>query len=185
MSRVPASVLAGDARDPARRDPPMGPDEAAAAAVLHALAFAGPDAIRPWTAADFAGFCDSPGAFRILAPEKGRLDALMLGRVIGPEAELVTLATRPLSRRRGFARALLARFALRAAALGAETAFLEVAEPNEGARALYAAAGWAEVGFRRNCYRLSGGGRANAVVMSCDLGAVPAENAGDRQTDWV
>ncbi|MEC9431336.1 MAG: GNAT family N-acetyltransferase [Pseudomonadota bacterium] len=158
-------------------DAPLTGPEAEAAAALHAAAFSGPDAIGPWSADDILGFCASPGAFRLTAPDPSGLAALLLGRVVGPEAELVTLATRPQARRRGLARALVRAFARRAAARGAETAFLEVAEPNAPARALYLAEGWGVVGRRRDYYRLRGGGRADALVMSRDLRDISSEIA--------
>ena len=70
MSRVPAGVLAGDARDPARRDPPMGPDEAAAAALLEQTAANG-DLAEIYR--DIAAFKAVSGAGDALTPEDRRL----------------------------------------------------------------------------------------------------------------
>jgi ribosomal-protein-alanine N-acetyltransferase len=49
---------------------------------------------------------------------------------------------------------------------GAVEAFLEVRVDNEAARALYARAGFAQVGLRRGYYD---GGRVDAVVMRREL----------------
>lgn len=135
---------------------------AEAAAALHAAAYG--DAGRPWTAAEFAALLARPGAVLLLEG-----DALLLGAAAGGEAELLTLAVRPAARRRGLARRLLVAFEARAAALGAEAAFLEVAEDNAPARALYAAAGWREVGRRRDYYRRTDGNVADALVLRRDL----------------
>ncbi|MFN4101064.1 MAG: GNAT family N-acetyltransferase, partial [Pararhodobacter sp.] len=103
-----------------------------ALAALHARAFATPP---PWSAAGFAGLLDSPLVF-LTADAQGR--AFALGRVVAGEAELLTLATDPAARRQGLARAQMAAFEREAQARGAVTAFLEVAEDNAAARALYA-----------------------------------------------
>lgn len=74
------------------------------------------------------------------------------------EAELLNLAVAPAWRRKGVAWALLN--ALDRAATG--DIFLEVAEPNSGAIALYSRAGWKSVGVRPGYYLR---GTVNGVVM--------------------
>jgi ribosomal-protein-alanine N-acetyltransferase len=127
--------------------------EAAAAAAL--LAEGGPPGERPWTAAEI----------RALATP----DALLLGVAAGGEAEILTLAVRPSARRRGLARRLLAAFRAAAATAGAGRAFLEVAEDNAAARALYVADGWIEAGRRPRYYARSDGRPADALILSREL----------------
>jgi ribosomal-protein-alanine N-acetyltransferase len=80
-------------------------------------------------------------------------------RQAGPdEAELLNLAVDPASRRRGVASALLT--ALEREASG--QLFLEVAEPNLPAIALYEHHGWVRNGVRKGYYRQ---GSVNAIVM--------------------
>jgi len=86
-----------------------------------------------------AGFC----AWRQTAPD---------------EAELLNLAVDPASRRRGVASALLT--ALEREATG--QLFLEVAEPNRPAIALYEHHGWVRNGIRKGYYQQ---GLVNAIVM--------------------
>jgi len=86
-----------------------------------------------------AGFC----AWRQSAPD---------------EAELLNLAVEPALRRQGVASALLEALAL--AATG--TVFLEVAEPNGAAIALYEHHGWVRNGVRKGYYDR---GNVNAIVM--------------------
>ncbi len=124
-----------------------------ALARLHAASFTRP---RPWSAEEFAGLLAGPGAFLLSDPH-----GFLLGRAIADEAELLTLAVDPAHRRKGIAARLLAGFSTRAAALGATTAFLEVASDNAAARALYVGAGWAQAGLRRNYYAPG----IDAVVM--------------------
>ncbi|MFO7855350.1 MAG: GNAT family N-acetyltransferase [Paracoccaceae bacterium] len=137
--------------------------EAAAAAAIHAAAFAGRE--RGWSPDEIRALAERPGAVALLSEA-----AFLLGVVAAGEAELLTLAVRPSARRRGAARRLLAGFRARAAALGAETAFLEVGEDNRAARALYAADGWREAGRRRGYYALSDGSRVDAMILRRELG---------------
>jgi ribosomal-protein-alanine N-acetyltransferase len=74
------------------------------------------------------------------------------------EAELLNLGVDPDFRRRGVGAALLE--ALCGAARG--EIFLEVAEPNAAAIALYRRAGWEAVALRKGYYE---SGRVHAVVM--------------------
>jgi len=74
------------------------------------------------------------------------------------EAEILNLAVDPAWRRRGVASALLT--AVTEQARG--DIFLEVAEPNAAAIALYRKHGWVETGFRTGYYDH---GTVNAVVM--------------------
>ncbi|MRX49428.1 GNAT family N-acetyltransferase [Paracoccus sp. S-4012] len=132
----------------------MTPDDLAA---LHARCFTAPP---PWSAAAFADILSLPGAFLILQP-----GGFLVGRVVADEAELLTLAVAPEARRHGLGRALCEGFAAAGRANGAASAFLEVAEDNAPARALYAAAGWREAGRRRGYY---GPGR-DAMILRLDL----------------
>lgn len=140
----------------------MTPD---ALAALHAQCFSTPP---PWSAASFAALLADPSVFLIADPP-GR--AFLLGRVIAGEAELLTLATDPGSRRRGLARDLLARFDRQARARDATTAFLEVAEDNTAARALYDSAGWVRAGRRPGYYRRPGAPPVAALILCKSPGA--------------
>jgi ribosomal-protein-alanine N-acetyltransferase len=132
--------------------------EAAGLAALHAAAF--PPAER-WGAEAIALMLDLPGAFGLHCPGAG----FVLARVAADEAEILTLAVAPAARRQGHGGALLAAAMAQAAARGAAAMFLEVAEANGPARALYAAAGFAEAG-RRRAYYPDGG---DALVLRRDL----------------
>lgn len=127
-------------------------------ATLHARCFTTPP---PWSAADFAGFLGDPLAFLLTEGDAG----FLLGRAVAGEAELLTLAVAPESRRLGLGRKLVARFLYQARLRGAEEAFLEVSAANPGAQTLYAAAGFGESGRRRGYYATPEGGRIDAIVM--------------------
>jgi ribosomal-protein-alanine N-acetyltransferase len=119
----------------------MTPGEMAA---IHASAFPPPEA---WDAAAIAGLLATPGCFAHARP-----GAFILARVAADEAEVLTLATEPARRRQGLARALLDQAAATAIACGARTMWLEVAEANVAARALYRALGFQQAGRRPAYY---------------------------------
>jgi len=129
-----------------------------ALAALHAAAFT--DTPRPWSAAEFAGLLTQPGTLVVSHP-----GGFALGRVAGPEAELLTLAVHPAARRRGLARRLVGEFEARAAACGAEECLLEVADGNAAARALYAALGYLLAGRRPGYYRRPDADPVDALVL--------------------
>lgn len=138
----------------------------AALAATHAAAFLSE---RPWSAAEFETLLAGPGTLFV-----GDARAFLLGRVVLDEAEVLTLATHPAHRRQGLARAALAAFLAKAGGRGAARALLDVAEDNAPARALYAAAGFAEIA-RRPAYYAGRGGAGSpgtaALVLARGLDA--------------
>lgn len=136
---------------------------AEALAATHHACFA---ADRSWSAEEIAALLDDASV--ILC---GDASSFVLGRVIFDEAEVLTVATHPDARRLGLAAGCLAGFHAQARRTGAARAFLEVAEDNIGARALYARFGYAQVGLRQGYYVRSGGRRVDALVLSLDLNA--------------
>ena len=133
----------------------MTPEDMAA---LHGRCFTTP---RPWSAAAFAALLADPLCFALTEP-----GALLLGRAVAGEAELLTLATAPEARRQGIAARLLAGFLAEAQTRSAETAFLEVAADNAAAIALYQAGGFATAGRRRGYYTRPDGPALDALVMT-------------------
>ncbi len=128
------------------------PEDAAVLAGLHAAAF---DA--PWRAGEIAALMATPGVFALTIDGQG----FILCRAIAGEAEILTLAVDPARQRAGVGRRLVEAAAGLAVRGGAESLFLEVADDNHAALALYASTGFERVGLRR-AYYASG---ADAVVM--------------------
>ena len=124
---------------------------------LHAQAFS---STRTWSAAEFGDLLDQPGA--ILA---GDDRAFALLRVTLDEAEILTIATAPAHRRKGLARKALAQAEQAAQIAGAAVIFLEVAEDNTAARALYAQAGYAQIGRRPGYYLPKDAAPVAALVL--------------------
>lgn len=134
-------------------------------AALHAAAFAGA-APPPWSAGEIAGALLGAGAFAVTRHGAG----FAVLRAVAGEGELLTLAVAPGCRRSGHGAGLLAEGEARLLGAGARRAVLEVATGNAPARALYAAAGWAEAGRRPGYYRAPDGTRQDALILAKTLG---------------
>ena len=126
-------------------------------ATRHADAFKAD--MRPWSVKEFETLLSSSHVHLVEVE-----NAFALLRIIVDEAEILTLATDPAHRRQGLARALLATLAQEARTHGAKTIFLDVAETNTAARALYAGAGFEEKG-RRTAYYQTPDGRVDALLL--------------------
>jgi ribosomal-protein-alanine N-acetyltransferase len=136
--------------------------DAPAMARAHASAFhAG------WRASEIAKLMRFAGGFGVVADD-GEAGFILVCAIAG-EAEILTLAVPPALRRQGVGRALLAAATGLAAEAGAESMFLEVAEDNAAARALYLGAGFVVAGRRRDYYALADGTRSDALVLRLDL----------------
>lgn len=123
---------------------------------LHAAAFTNP---RPWSAAEFAVLLAQSTTIAVAA-EQG----FALGRLIGEEAELLTIAVAPAARRLGVGRGLLRRFVTAVAARGGRTIFLEVSSLNDSAIALYLGEEFHKITLRKDYYSHAGQ-RADALIM--------------------
>ena len=132
----------------------MTPEDLAA---LHRRCFTMP---RPWSAAEFATLLAAPRTLLCSAAE-----GFLLGRLAGEEAEILTLAVAPECRRRGIGRMLVRDFEARAARAGGSEVFLEVAEDNSAAQALYEGLGYRRAGCRPGYYPGARGGRIAALVL--------------------
>ena len=119
---------------------------------------------RPWSADEFATLL-----IQKTTVTAGDADAFVLGRVQIDEAEILTLATAPAHQRKGRAKAALADFLNKVAANGVNTVFLEVADDNDAALALYQSAGFKRVGLRQGYYRRTDGPARDAVVLQLTL----------------
>lgn len=134
---------------------------AARLADLHAAAFP-----APWDAAAFEALLDQSGVLAIEAP-----GGFILIRTVADEAEILTLAVDPVARRRGLGARLVRDGAAAAAAGGAARLFLEVADDNTAALAVYARAGFLEAGRRPGYYARPDGRPRDALILALNLSA--------------
>jgi [ribosomal protein S18]-alanine N-acetyltransferase len=135
----------------------VGPAYAAVLAAIHAASFQE----EPWGAAAFQTQLEMHGVIGLLDKRGG----LLMLRVTADESEILTICVLPRLRRSGIARGLLQAGIVKAAELGAASMFLEVDMGNRAAQALYAAAGFTEVG-RRKRYYANG---ADALVLRLQM----------------
>ncbi|MFS4436842.1 ribosomal protein S18-alanine N-acetyltransferase [Paracoccaceae bacterium GXU_MW_L88] len=112
---------------------------------------------RPWSAAEIARLLDQIGVEALHAP-----NGFAITRKIADEAELLTIAVAPEAQRQGIARRLLNQAHQTLAAQDVAQIFLEVAEDNAPAHALYTGCGYRETGRRRDYY---GAGNSALILM--------------------
>lgn len=146
---------------------PAGLADAANLARLHARCF--DDA---WSTSSFEQLLAGPHVvgFVSLLPD-GELAGFVLIQVIAGEAEILTIGVAAPLRGQGLGARLLGEACVQARARGAASIFLEVAEDNAAARALYARAGFAPVGRRKSYYRVPADrvGTGDALVLRLTL----------------
>ncbi len=129
----------------------------------------------PWSVTMLKRILSMPGAGGLVV-RNGHEDPVLgfaLSRLAGDECELLSLAVDPGHRRLGIGRMLLVASIAAATAADSHALFLEVAEDNGPARALYASHGFVPVGRRPDYYRLRDGSFAAALTMRRDLTKPP------------
>ena len=154
-----------------------GPLDVPLIAAVHADSFTGVLAGQVWDATAVAEILAMPGAYGLLAVPGGPLPqtancapaGFLLGCNTAESGEILSLGTARAWRRRGIARILLKAAIARAAAAGVSRLLLEVAEDNDAARALYAAAGFTGIARRPAYYRRPDAPAAGALVLARDL----------------
>ncbi|MCF8469409.1 MAG: GNAT family N-acetyltransferase [Parvibaculum sp.] len=152
---------------------PVDAGSAKRLAALHALCF--DDA---WDASSIARLLAMPGAFGFTVEDGARGEVrddpdvlpagLVLARVGGGEAEILAIGVAPAARGAGLGHRLLEAVAIHAAAAGADSLFLEVAEDNLPALALYERFGFHIVGIRP-AYYARAGSRISARTLKFDI----------------
>lgn len=139
-----------------------------ALAALHAEAFD-----RPWASDEIETMAAAHGAFGVAAMEGRDLLGFILLRAMAGEAEVLTVAVAAGRRRQGVGRALVEAAAATARSVGAEEIFLEVAQDNPAAIALYEEAGYETVG-RRPGYYPRAKGAVDAILLRARLNSASA-----------
>jgi len=132
-------------------------------AALHAISFN-----RGWSEQEFEQLLTDRSVVADRAASGRNTVGFILSRCAADEAEILSVAVARVFRGRGLARRLLALHLSRLAGIGLRAVFLEVDEDNEPARALYARAGFREIG-RRPGYYPQGSVAKAALVLRRDL----------------
>jgi len=95
-----------------------------------------------------------------------RITAVLCGRIMGNEAEILKLSVAPDARRQGIGSKLLDAFLNYCGEKGVKNCFLELRASNTPARNLYEKGGFLPVGSRKNYYDAP---RENALLMQLTL----------------
>lgn len=108
-----------------------------------------------WSGEAMTVLLSQPGVVGILLVAEGAGNPMGYGlmRVVAGEAEILTFGVDPRYRRAGHGGRILAEIRAQARKLGASVLFLEVAEKNTAARALYESRGFRPAGRRVGYYR--------------------------------
>lgn len=122
---------------------------------------------HPWTRGNFEDSL-AAGYHCWIAERAGSIIGYSIVMIAAGEAHLLNLSVAAEWQRRGLGAELL-RFMIKLARdYGAERILLEVRPSNLAARALYARAGFGEIGVRRGYYP-AGSGREDALVLELAL----------------
>ncbi len=140
---------------------PLTAADAKQMAALHAQSFE-----RSWDALEMASHTARDLCLGV--EEKDGLAAFIILSQAADQAEILTIAVAKPARRRGLGRQLLGGAAARLQQEGSAELFLEVAEDNVAAIALYRAAGFQPIGRRPGYYRRDSG-RVAAITFSKKL----------------
>ena len=118
---------------------------------------------HPWTPGNFADSV-AAGYHCWIVESGGAIAGYAVVAVAAEEAHLLNLSIAGPFQRRGLGRELLSFVVKVAGDYAARSILLEVRPSNAAARALYAAAGFTEIGIRKGYYP-DGVGREDAVVL--------------------
>jgi ribosomal-protein-alanine acetyltransferase len=121
-----------------------------------------------WSRASLADLVAHPHALFIVAEVEGRVAGYIVAWYVVDEAEIANVAVASEHRRRGIGERLLAHVLEEGRRRATAHVYLEVRESNAGARALYAAHGFDEIGRRARYYARP---TEDAIVMRRTLGA--------------
>lgn len=126
---------------------PMDGSHVSQVAALEKLCFS-----APWSEKSIASELENPLSCWLVALAGDRVAGYVGSQKVPPEADMMNIAVAPEFRRIGVASKLLEGLLTHLRAEGIQSLTLEVRASNEGAKALYAAWGFTQVGRRPNYY---------------------------------
>lgn len=125
----------------------------------------------PWNEAAVLALLSHPGSVALVATYGNpvAIGGFAMAQVAADEAEILTIGVSEEWRRHGIGTRLVDGLKRAAARSGAQSLFLEVAESNAAARALYAKSGFTESGRRKGYYARPVGPPEDALVLRSPL----------------
>jgi ribosomal-protein-alanine N-acetyltransferase len=142
------------------------PERAEEIATLHAKLFD-----PPWDAAAIRKLLEHPAATSLIAVAGSpkAIIGFVIGQLAADQAEILSIGVAPNWQRAGVAAGLLEGLARAARRGDAKQIFLDVAEDNEPALALYRKLGFVETGRRKRYYQRPDGQRVDALTLVLTL----------------
>ncbi len=121
----------------------------------------------PWTIKNFKD-CIEKGHYSLVLKESKQVIGFAILSVSTEESHLLNIGLTASKRGQGLGRELLEKMIMAAEVMGSKKILLEVRISNAIAIDLYKAAGFIEIGLRKNYYRMKEG-REDAILMSKSL----------------
>jgi ribosomal-protein-alanine N-acetyltransferase len=142
------------------------PERAGEIAALHAKLFS-----PAWDAHSIRSLLEHPAATSLVAVAGDPKVAIgfVIGQLVADEAEILSIGVAPPWQRVGLGTQLLEGLARAARRGEAKRIFLEVAEDNTAAAALYKKLGFVEAGRRKRYYERAGGEAVDALMLVLTL----------------
>ncbi len=142
------------------------PERAEEIAALHAKLFT-----PPWDTNAVRGLLEHPAATSLVAVAGSpkAVIGFVIGQLAADEAEILSIGVAPNWQRAGVAAGLLQGLSRAARRGDAKRIFLDVAEDNEAALALYRKLGFLEAGRRKNYYQRPGSKAVDALTLVLTL----------------
>jgi len=140
---------------------PTRVEDADAIAAIHAELFPG-----PWSAPALIKMTMAPVAVSFVAVREGAIVGYVIANSVAGETEILSIGVAKAAQRHGIAASLLRALIKTARMRLAGRVFLEVAESNAPARALYRRFGFTLVGRRAAYYSRGDGPREDALVLA-------------------
>lgn len=142
------------------------PERAAEIAALHKRLFT-----PSWDEAAIANLLEHPASTSLVAVagEPKQIAGFVIGQLAADESEILSIGVAPDWQHAGLGK-MLVQGLVRASKRGeAKRLFLEVAEDNVAAQALYKSLGFAEAGRRKRYYERNDGPAVDALVLALNL----------------
>ena len=142
------------------------PERATEIAALHARLFD-----PPWDEAAIISLLEHPASTSLVAVagDPKVITGFVIGQLAADEAEILSIGVAPDWQHAGLGKMIVLGL-VRAAKRGeAKRLFLEVAEDNIAANALYKSLGFTESGRRKRYYERTDGKAADAIVLALNL----------------
>lgn len=142
------------------------PERAEEIAALHAKLFN-----PPWDAGAVRSLLEHPAATSLIAVAGSpkAIIGFVIGQLAADEAEILSIGVAPNWQRAGVAAGLLEGLARAARRGDAKRIFLEVAEDNDAALALYRKLGFVEIGRRKRYYERADRDPVDALTFALTL----------------